>query len=95
MSHRPYRMPMPRSLMAWIVAFSSGLVGSSSSTSTAACDHYCQQPCFPYHGVRDVRESYRLVVEGTDKSITVAIFSGCNGGFRLDNGVDTTNYCDC
>ena len=35
-SHRPYRVPMPRSFIDLIVSFRAGSLGSSSSTSTDA-----------------------------------------------------------
>lgn len=36
--------------------------------------------------------AYRLVVEGTDEGISVAIFCGRDRSFRLDDRVDTADY---
>lgn len=32
------------------------------------------------------------MVEGPDEGITVAIFSGCDGGLGLDDGVDAADW---
>src|SRR5690606_29172362 len=37
-------------------------------------------------------ETHRLPVVGTDQSVPVAILEGCDGGFRLEDGIDTTNF---
>lgn len=68
------------------VAAISGLVGSISSTSTAA---YCGQ----YVKVMTIfkLKPYRLMVEGTDQCVAVAIFSCCNRSLGFDNRVDTTD----
>lgn len=36
--------------------------------------------------------THRLVVEGTDESVAISIFGCCDRSFRLDDGVDATNY---
>lgn len=36
--------------------------------------------------------AYRLVVEGTDKSVTVAILGSSDRRLRLDDGVDTADW---
>lgn len=78
-------MPIPRSSIDSIVAANWGLVGVSASTSTAA---YLRQSI-----ISDAANAitYRLPVEGPDKSVAIAIFCSRDGGFRLDHRVDTTN----
>ena len=85
-NHRPYTMSIPRAFMAVIVSASSGLVGVRGSTSTAACNILSK----PF----DLRNvvTYGSTIERADEGIAVAILGSGDGGFRLDHGVDASNY---